>query len=320
MTPWTWSIAYRRFYQGILIASERSRAVTVGTGVRLLANVTVLGAGLVVGEWPGIVVGASAIATGVVTEAVWVGWRVRPVLRERIAPAVPRGEPLTLGSFVRFYVPLALTPLITLVIQPIGAAAMSRMPVALGSLAAWPALHGLVFVTRSVGMAHNEVVVTLVGQPGGPRVLRRFQRLLAVATMGILALLAATPLARLWFEVFSGLSSDLVELCRVATALAVLMPGYAVLQSWYQGAMVKHGFTRPITEAVVLYMVLCTALLAAGVWLRLTPGVHWAVGSFTIAGVAQTAWLRRRSRAALERFSGGGTAAPAASARGVVDG
>src|SRR4030042_440308 len=81
MTPWTWSIAYRRFHQGVLIRSGRSRAVSTGPVVRLSANGVVLLVGYLLGNVPGIIVAASAVATGVVSEAVYVGMVVRPVLR-----------------------------------------------------------------------------------------------------------------------------------------------------------------------------------------------------------------------------------------------
>ncbi len=298
MTPWTWSIAYRRFHQGVLIRFEHGREVSVGTVVRLVANGTALLVGYALGL-PGIVVGASAIATGVVTEAVYIGWRVRPVLRDRVYPAPPEGEPLTVRSFLAFYVPLACTPVITLMIQPIGAAAMNRMPDALESVAAWPAVHGLVFITRSVGMAYNEVVVSLVGKPGSVPALKAFQTRLMLVTMSVLALLAATPLADLWFARVSDLPTGLVVLATVAIGIAVPMPGYAVLQSWYQGALVKARTTRPVTEAVLLYFALSAALLSVGIARQDVPGIHWAVGSFVVAGITQTAWLWWRSRGVL---------------------
>jgi hypothetical protein len=38
MTPWTWSIAYRRYHQGVLIRFGHSKAVGAGTAVRLTAD------------------------------------------------------------------------------------------------------------------------------------------------------------------------------------------------------------------------------------------------------------------------------------------
>lgn len=303
MTPWTAAIAYRRFQQGVLIRNEEGRAVTRGTMVRLCANATTLFLGAYVMHWPGIVVGATAIATGVTAEALWVGRRVQPVLADKVRPAPGDGDPLTLRSFLRFYAPLAMTPLITLCIPLIGASAMARMPNAIASLAAWPAVHGMVFITRSLGMAHNEVVVTLVDRPGAVQSLLSFQRRLALGSMAFLAVLAATPLAGLWFEQLSDLDPEVAGLCRISMALAILMPGYAVLQSWYQGVLVRQRTTRAITEAVLLYFVISVVLLRLGIVLDEVSGILWALSSFVVAGVCQTAWLRWRSRGALAALS-----------------
>lgn len=304
MTPWTWAIAYRRFYQGVLIKGEQSDAVGYGTLVRLVSNASTMLLLASLGGVPGIVVGASGVAVGVVAEAVFAARRARPVLAT--LPESAGEGALSVRSFLVFYLPLAMTPLITLVIQPMGSAAMNRLPEAILSTAAWPAVHGFVFILRSVGMAYNEVVVTLIGERGGVAALRVFHRRLVAGVLTIIALVAATPLADAWFEGVSGLDPDLVAICRVAIALAIPMPAYAALQSFYQGALVKAGTTRPITEAVTLYFLLSGAFLVLGVWLQATRGIHWAVGSFVTAGIAQTAFLAWRARDAVARFAWAG--------------
>ncbi len=146
MLPWTFSIAYRRFHQGILIRFGYSRAVGVGTVIRLSANVIVLLIGYFYGKFPGIVVASSAVATGVVAEAIFIGIVVRPVIKNNLLPAPPVEPALTLRSFLDFYIPLAMTSLLTLLANPIGSAALSRMPLALSSLAVWPVITGLIFM------------------------------------------------------------------------------------------------------------------------------------------------------------------------------
>ena len=86
MLPFTWSIAYRRFHQGLLIRHGRSLAVSVGTVVRLLALVTGVLVGLRLGL-PGIVVGTMGIAAGVLTEAAFIGWQVRAYRHRETARA-----------------------------------------------------------------------------------------------------------------------------------------------------------------------------------------------------------------------------------------
>ncbi|MGC6487694.1 MAG: hypothetical protein ACON4Z_08625 [Planctomycetota bacterium] len=297
MTPWTWAIGYRRFQQGVLIRCGRSDLVGVGTVIRLTANLLVLLAGLWVATWPGVAVGASAISCGVLAEAAWAGWAFRRAARP-LLPTAPPGPALRWGAFARFYAPLAFTPIITIVIQPLGSWAMSKMHAPLQSLAAWPAVYGIVFLSRSAGFAYNEVVVALAGEPGGPAVLRRCGVGIAAATTAALALLSFTPLGALWFDQVSGLPADLVALSRDALPLALAMPGYAVAQNYLQGRMVHAKRTRPITEAVLLYLVVCSLCLLAGMrWMADRPGIEVTLLAFNVAGFAQTWWLWRGLRA-----------------------
>lgn len=295
MTPWTWAIAYRRFQQGVLIRFEKGRAVTEGTLIRLgsvsLALVIGFHSGLA-----GAVVGAAAIAIGVTVEALYVHVRVQPTLRSLPEKAPPGEPPLNRSRFLTFYAPLALTPLLTLCVQPIGAAAMGRMPAEIDSLAAWGPLWTLVFVPRSVGMAFNEVVVTLIAVPGMLAALRQVRTELALVTTLFLVLVAATPLAEFWFASAQALEPDLAKFATAALWIALPMPLYQVLQSWYQGALVAARRTRPVTEAVAIYLVVAGSGSALGAHLDVTEGLYWTVGTLVTAGIAQTAWLHWKSR------------------------
>ncbi len=302
MTPWTWAIAYRRFQQGVLIRFERGRAVTAGTLVRLASVTGTLAIGFHATDWPGAAVAAAAISVGVVAEAAYSGWCVRSVLH-RLRPAPTPGAHLDLRRFLGFYLPLAMTPLVMLLVQPLGAAAMGRMPNAIDSLAAWAPLYGLVFVARSVGMGYNEAVVSLIGERGSLPALRRFNRILMLATTGSLLVVAVTPLAGLWFGHVQHLAPDLEQLARLGLLLCIPMPAYQVLQSFYQGALVASRRTAPLTEAVVVYGVVATLMCGLGVALHPTTGLVWALISFVTAGCCQTAWLWLRSRGVLREFA-----------------
>lgn len=297
MTPWTLAIGYRRTQQGALIRFERSGAVGVGTAVRLVATAAILAS---LGVWSGlsgIAVAGCGVATGVTAEALYAHWRVKEI--HSLLRREPEGETLTVARFMRFYTPLALTPLVTLFIQPIGAAGMNRMPRALDSVAAWGPVHALVFTTRSVGMAFNEVVVTLVALGGGPRALRRFGWGLAGATSAVLALMAFTPLSGIWFGEVQRIPAELIPMARLGAALCVLMPSYQVAQSWFQGLLVHAHQTRPITEAVLIYFALAWGLLEVGVLMAEglgISGLNWTLVTFVIAGLVQTTWLWVRSR------------------------
>jgi hypothetical protein len=244
---------------------------------------------------PGIVVACLAVAVGVVTEAAFIGWKVRPVVAQQVKQAKRSDAGLTYSSFAEFYTPLALTSLLLLAVQPIGSAALSRMPRALESLAVWPVVSGLMFMLRCPGHAYQEVVVSLLDQPGIRRALRTFARLLTLLTIAALFVITATPFSQLWFEVVSGLTPSLAGMATTGMWFGLLLPGLAVLQNWYQGRLVHERHTRAITESVIIFLAACGTVLWIGVkWLDVT-GLYVGTSAFSIGGLIQVAWLRYRA-------------------------
>lgn len=301
MLPWTMSIAYRRTQQGVLIRFERARAVTWGTMVRLGTLTTVLAAGFLVGRWPGIVVGTCAVASGVMAEALFAKWSVTPVRNGALAAAPAVSPPLTMRAFAKFYAPLAFTPLLNFLAMPLSAAAMSRMPHALESLAAWPVLSGGTFTLRSVGFAFNEVCVSLLDRERPVPALRRFAILLSALVTALLLIGAATPAGLWWFGRGSALPPDLARMAWRALWLLVPMGAVSVWQSYHQGLLVHVRDTRAITESMAVLLVATAGVLAPGVAWHPAPGLYLAAFGMTAGGAAQIAWLASRSRAALAK-------------------
>jgi len=307
MIPWTWTIAYRRYQQGVLIRFGYSRAVGIGTAIRLASNASMLTFLLILDRMnasltiPGIVVGTSGIAAGVIAEAIYAGLRVRPVLRGELRQA-PTVEPaLTWRVFNTFYIPLVLTSVINMIAQPAGPAAISRMPFALESLAALPVVSGLAFMFRSMGFAYNEVVVALLDQRGSTNNLRRFAYYLTgISTFGIV-LIAATPLSTFWFVQVSGLDPELSVLARGGLWAAALWPGLSVLQNWYQGVLVSERKTYQVTISVVILVIATLGALFIGAATGRFVGLYVGITAFVIGQAAQVVWLWWAARPVLEK-------------------
>ncbi|MFC2083003.1 hypothetical protein ACFLSG_03080 [Candidatus Bipolaricaulota bacterium] len=296
--PWTWAIAYRRFNQGVLIRFGHSLAVGLGTVVRLLADCSILVIGYFIGSIPGTAVATATIIAGVLFEALYVGLRVRPVLRTQLPKLASESKPFSYRAFLKFYIPLSLTSLIFLGARPIFSAGIGRMLDPLSSLAVLPVITSLTFLFRAGGVAYSEVVIATMEKKGAYPALRRFALgLTAVTTIGIL-LIAATPLGSIWFGSITGLSNELLSLARTGLWFAVLLPGLAVLQSWIQGVVMHHKRTNAITEAVILYLIVTGSLLFAGVaWGRMR-GIYVALFAMTVGEFVRTGWLAWRSRRA----------------------
>jgi len=296
MLPWTFSIAFRRFNQGVLIRFGHSRAIGVGTIVRLVTLWVILLIGYSNGNIPGIIVGSTAVAFGVMSEAFYVGLVVRPIIRGELKLAPRLETTLTIKSFLEFYIPLAMTSLLLLLANPIGSAALSRMPNALASLAAWPVVSGLIFIFRSMGMSFNEVVVALTDEPGSYPSLRKFTYLLAGMTSLGLLIITVTPISSIWLEFISALSPELATLAKQALWFAIPLPAINAFQSWYQGVILFGKRTRGITESMMIYLVVNTSIQVFGILWGGVTGLYISVTALTIGILSQTTWLGIRGK------------------------
>ena len=302
MLPWTWAIAYRRFNQGVLIRFGQSVIVGKGTIVRLSADLIVLALGFVLKTIPGIVVATSAVAAGVVSEAAYIGIKVRPVIEKELKPLPTTTPELSKKSFLQYYIPLALTSLITLLSQPLASSALSRMPRAIDSLAVWPVLSGMLFMFRSLGVAYNEVVVSLLNNRGAYANLRKYALILVSSISGLLLIFTATPLSTIWLHQISALPPSLVSLAKNSLWFSLVIPGANTLQSWYQGTILLSGKTRGIPESVLVFLLVTFVVYLFGIHQNELPGLYFGISGFSLGMISQAAWLRVRSRPATNSF------------------
>lgn len=303
MLPWTWSIAYRRFNQGVLIRFGHTKVVGWGTLVRLITDGLVLALGYWIGTIPGIAVAGVAVSCGVLSEALYAGLRVRPVLDNQVKLATPVPDGVTVRSFLDYYFPLVMTSLLTMMIQPLGSAALSRMPEALASLAVWPVLSGLVFLLRSLGVAYNEVVVALLDKPKSYPSLKRFTFYLVFLTTSFMILVGCTPLSKVWFVWISALNPKLASLGATALWFALPLPALNAVQSLFQGILLYLRQTRSITISVAAFLLVAGVVLWVGVMRGEVIGLYLGWSAFSIGAIVQTIFLWQFSRSALSRLS-----------------
>jgi progressive ankylosis protein len=257
--PWPAAIGYRRLFQGIMIRSGATRRVAYGTGIRLT---TMAAVGLSLAWWgrlDGASVGAAALSSGVVAEAIGSRFMAHAHVTALWAnPGRPGVHQPGYREIFAFYYPLALTSFLNMGIQPIVTFFMgtSRMPIE--SLAALPVVNSLVFLFRTLGLAGQETTIAALakGRKNLPA-LRRFAGGLAVVASGGLALIACTPLGEVWFLGVSGLPPALADLATLPSCILVVMPAMTVWMCWQRALLVSHRTTRSVT--------LATAIEVAGV-------------------------------------------------------
>ncbi|MDE0899915.1 MAG: hypothetical protein OSA81_12985 [Longimicrobiales bacterium] len=250
--PWPSAIGYRRFLQGVLIRSGKTKLVAYGTMIRLVAMVIAALIGFFVLGIPGSWVGALALGTGVTVEAIVARFMAAPTVRAILAGEMDQGEPsnVTYGDIATFYWPLALTSLIGLTVQPLLTFFMGRSIAPVESLAVFPVVHSISFFFRSMGLAFQDTAIALMGKNFEHYAeLRRFALSLGTATSVGLAIVAFTPLSDFYFATISGLSPDLVRFALPPTQIIVLLPALSVLLSLQRAILVESRRTSHITVA-----------------------------------------------------------------------
>ncbi len=309
MFPWSAAVAYRRLWQGVLIRFGKTDQVGITTIVRLAATTLTALGGMLWGGLPGATLAGVSLIAGVTAGAIVARILVHPLLQRELRQPEAASDRISLIFLLQFYVPLALTNMISFVGQPLLTLALSRALLPLESLALWPVLMSLAFLFRSGGFAYQEVVVALFEDAHGHAALRRFALLFAALSSAALFLLAVTPLNALWYGRVAGLPPDLVALARVPTLLISLAPATAFLVSWQRGVLMQMRRTQMITLAVAINL----AVLLAGMWLGMRlfalPGITLAAGALMLSFAAETLFLLTQTRIAAHSSIQPGSAA-----------
>ena len=291
LLPWPGTIGYRRFVQGVLIRSGRTRLVAIGTVLRLVAMATTALALYWATDFPGAWVGAAALSVGVSFEAVAARWMARDTIH-RLLEAGDSGSELTYGRIAHFYLPLALTSFIGLAVQPMLTFFMGRAPSPLESLAVFPVVNALSFMFRSLGLSYQDAAIALMG--------KRHEHFPELAWFGLslgllasagLALIAFTPLATVWFSTISGLSAELSALAIVPTRVLVPLPAISVLLSFQRAILIQGRQTHPITVATAIEVAVIAILFIAGAWGLGLVGVTAAFAAFVGGRTASNLYL-----------------------------
>jgi len=304
MILWSAAIGWRRFCQGILIRFNRTRTIAWGTVVRLAAS-----GGAAIGlalwsDWPGIVVGATALMAGVTAEAAYATIAVRPVVaREFSAGRSPAGgQPLTYHELFWFHLPLAATSLLILLVQPMVAFSLARLPNPTPSLAAWPLVFQVMLVARAAPFALPEAVIALTKGPDTLAPIRRFTLTLAAAVTGLTALFVFTPLVDAYLIRVQDAAPAPAEMAGQGLYFFVLLPGLTALVSWLRGVLINTRATKVVNLGMAFNLAATALVLFAGMQAQF-PGLVTAALALDSALIVELVILWWGAQGSLRRIS-----------------
>lgn len=289
LSPWPAAIGYRRFYQGILIKSGKTKYVAFSTIFRLIFMSVTAFILYKTGILNGAATGTLSLSAGVIAEAAVVRIMVSGSIKNL---KETEDAELSFAEITKFYTPLALTPLISIGIYPSATFFMSRGIAPLESLAVMPVVNSLIFLFRSIGLSYQEVVIVILSKnPKNILKIKEFAVMLGVFCLIAMGAIAFTPVSDVWFEKVSGLSKNLSGFASLPTAIMFLLPASTVLLSFQRGMLVHLKQTSVISKGTLLEAVVTLTVLWGLINYGSLTGVASAASAFLLGRVFSTCFF-----------------------------
>lgn len=286
---WSAAIAWRRFLQGVLIKAGRTRTVALGTLVRLFSGAAVAVSLAVWTDLPGVVIGATTLFIGVLSEALYATAAARPAVRQLPATAE---LPLDYADLFWFHLPLAATSVLALLVQPLAVYTLARLANADQTLAAWPVLFQILLIARAPAMAAPEAIIALM-QRAGAAALRRFALTLAVGVLTGMLVLVFTPLLDVWLDRVQRVPAGVGDLVRHGVWLCLVFPVVTLAIFSLRGFLISRKQTGTVNGGMAVNLAATAAVLAVGLWQQ-WPGITTAALALNLAAVGELLFLWRQ--------------------------
>lgn len=291
LLPWPGVIGWRRFYQGILIRNHQTRKVALATLGRVLVMALVAFLLFRSSGLEGAVLGGLALSCGVIAEMLATRLLAAPAIQATLARDDP-GPVRTFRELSAYYLPLALTPFITLGVHPVVTFFLGKGRLPLESLAVMPVIGALTFVFRALGLSFQEVAIALLGEHLQEwQRIRNFAFTLALLLSGTLLLIATTPLAELWLRKVSGLTPELTAFAALPLQLMALLPAMTVITALQRALLMAGQKTRPISTATALEAIVIILLLTLLLFEGHFSGAVCAASAYIAGRLAAIFWM-----------------------------
>jgi hypothetical protein len=298
MLLWPALIAWRRFYQGVLVRHGLGRYVTYATAFRLLTAAATVVVGVWLGALSGASVGSLALLLAVAAEALAVTWWALPIVRANVKDSEsssPEGT-RTYAGLYRFYAPLAATEVMRTLSGPLVVAGIARSALPGLSLAAWPVSFGLARLVSVGAIPLQEVSIKTLADGLLRARLVRFTWALGASLSVLLALVVFTPLAHTYFSGVIQIPAEVEPPAIIGAQILVLYPLLLAVRSHYRGQLIEGDETRYVQFAMGANVASLLLVLAVGAWLSQVPGILLAAAATILAGIVEVGVLHLGSR------------------------
>ena len=242
MGGWPFAIAWRRYFQGLLIYHGRSHALAKASICRLFTLAVVLTAGFLLHISGGIVAGFG-LMSGVIVEAI-----VVTIFARRSGATLPPETvtqpnlPSNLAQVWKFYLPLANSMMVVWGGRTILISILARAQDATIAIAAWSAAWGLVLVIANSTRMVQQMVIKYRHQVSDKQLLI-FAVSVGAACSTLLLLMSVTPIGDRIVQSFIGNDLTLANSIKPVLLICTIVPLFVALQNATQGFLVSENRT-----------------------------------------------------------------------------
>ncbi|TVR35972.1 MAG: hypothetical protein EA404_00200 [Spirochaetaceae bacterium] len=191
--------------------------------------------------------------------------------------------PVAYSTLLRFFVPLAATPLMAYSTHNIIHAALARLPAPHLSLATFSVVRAACDALKAPVLVSSQVSASLVDSRRSYLLTTSLMWLLAIVIFAFLLVFGYTSLGSLFLYRVIGLrDSAAIELGHRALRILAFLPLVEVLRHSNRGVLIARQRPGIVSAAMFIRLLLLTAFVAWAVWRRTMDGIDVAAFGWTV--------------------------------------
>lgn len=195
---------------------------------------------------------------------------------------INKKEKATYGGLLRFFIPLAIMPMMISMTHTIINASLARLPLPEMSIAIFTVVKSITNIANAPTIMSRQLIVSLIDSKKNYRYVRKFVWIMAFVLFGIILLFGLTSLGNFLLEDLIGIKDPkAVELAKSALVITSFLPIVVLFRNVYQGMATALKRTNIVIPGVLLRLILITTFL----W--------WVVRTEVLTGVmaGSIAWI-----------------------------
>ncbi|RME61164.1 MAG: hypothetical protein D6780_02190 [Candidatus Dadabacteria bacterium] len=292
LTPVPFFVAFRRFYQGLLIRFAKPHFVTLATLCRLLTTIVLSLVLFNLAPFEGAVTGAIAVVIGTITESVV----VRLLARSSVVNLKETKEKKSYLELAKFYLPLAFSSLISVAVMYILNFLMAFAKDSQFSIAGFSILTSLNFLFASLGLAFQDVTLAKLSENTSWFLYLKkalFFLISAVTALYIICFIFP-PLSVFIFSNLYKLSVKKVFILQTAAVFTLLRLFVSYLTIWQRALLIHSKRSHYFGKATFLEFTVSSLLMLILTFLSNFKGIYLAAFSWALGRTAAYFYLKRK--------------------------